>query len=212
MKPAAVRHWFEDFNRPAETVETAPPEPTFSASDLATARHEAWNEGFIAAGRGQARDNARATEQAFAALLARSDEIDRELERVAERNAAAITRWLVQAFVTTLPALASASLLGRARLATGLLQTNLRSQSRIEVRAGGGPIVACETMHDAWRQIEQWYANDPPPGDIMIDWQQGRAIIDTQRTWDQIRAAILPLAEDPDQMFTANPGEYLSHV
>ncbi|WP_428487335.1 hypothetical protein [Rhodopila sp.] len=212
-------HLFENFNLPeavADAADTAPAEPTFSASALSAARQEAWNDGYLAASVAHARDLGQECRQVFADLLARSEDMDRKLGAIAEQSAASVARWLVGTFVAAFPVLAAAGPDGRIQVVADLLQPVLRSQSRIELRDRTGSSTFCESMHDVWRQIETRQTEDPTAGDIIVAWPQGEARISSTQIWDDIRAAIMPLAtdaaDDPPVHFTIKRTEFTGHV
>jgi hypothetical protein len=200
MTAHALAGLFEDFNLPAVAVDAAelpPPEPTFTTAELTAARQQAWNDGYMTASTADGRNIAREGRQVFGDMLARSDELDIWLGAMAERNATALARWLVSAFVTAFPDLSNGSPAGRTRAVMELLQSALRSQSKIEVHDSAGRVVSFHTMHDVCRQIESQQVENPAAGNIVIAWQQGEAQIDLARTWADIRSAIMPLASDP---------------
>lgn len=190
---------FEDFNLPKKPPEEpTPSEPTFSVADLAAARLEAWNDGYLTAAAANATNLQRDGQTVFAELLARSDDIDKGLGLMAEQNAALIARWLVDTFVAAFPELANQPLAGRRRAVMDVLHSALRSQSKIEVRGERKPSISFHTMHDVCRQIEAQQIEDPSDSSIIIAWQQGEAQIDPSRTWEDIRQAIMPLAAADD--------------
>lgn len=196
-KPRAMTFLLEDFNQPEQAADAAdapPPEATFSASELAAARMEAWNDGYLAARGANAGNAGREAQKASADLLTRSDALDKRLEEIAERNAASVARWLVATFVTAFPHLPHGSMAARTGIVASLLQSTLMSQSTIEVRGGEGPAVSCRTMYEVYRQIEARQIEDPSGSNIVIAWQQGEARLDPSRTWEDIRSAIMPLA------------------
>jgi hypothetical protein len=193
---SSLARMLEDFNLPervAEAADALPPEPTFSVSELAAARLEAWNDGYMAAAAADGNNRGRDEQRVFAELLARTEEIDQRLEQMIAQNATAIARWLVAAFTAALPSLSEGSKEGRIGAVMDLLGSALKSQSKIELRAAAGVTVSFHSMHDVCRQIETWQADEPTDG-ITIAWQQGEALIDPSRTWEEIRNAILPLA------------------
>jgi hypothetical protein len=223
---------FEDFNLPEQPPEDPiPPEPTFTVAELATARQEAWNDGYLAAAAAGNRDVDRDGQRIFADLLARADDIDNGLEQMAEHNAAAIARWLATAFETALPNLSDGAMVGstradgamvgstradgamdgrtradgamdgRTRAVMDLLRSALRSQSKIELHDETGTTVSFHNMHDVCRQIETRQTDEPRDRSIAIAWQQGEARIDASRTWDEIRDAFLPLADAAESSF-----------
>jgi hypothetical protein len=193
----AAARLFEDFNLPAKSAEAAdapPAEPAFTVAELSTARQEAWNDGYLAAAASNSHILGRDGQRIFAELLARADDIDKGLELMAERNAAAIARWLAAAFVTALPNLSDGSMAGRTSAVMDLLRAALRSQSKIELHGETGTAVSFRNMHDVCRQIESQQTDEPTDGSIVIAWQQGEAEINPTRTWEEIRTAIMPLA------------------
>jgi hypothetical protein len=193
----AAARLFEDFNLPATPAEDAdapPAEPTFTVAELSAARQEAWNDGYLSAAAANSHILGRDGQRIFAELLARADDIDKGLELMAERNAAAIAHWLAAAFVAALPNLSDGSLPGRTRAVMDLLRSALRSQSKIELHNETGTTVSFHSMHDVCRQIESQQTDEPSDGSIIIAWQQGEAQINPARTWDEIRTAIMPLA------------------
>jgi hypothetical protein len=199
MTVHALAGLFQDFNLPvvsASPAELVPAEPTFTAAELAAARDEAWNDGYMTGSNADGQNIAREGRQVFGDMLARSDELDKWLGAMAEQSASALARWLVSAFVTAFPDLSNGSPTGRTRAVMELLQSALRSQSKIEVHDSAGHVVSFHTMHDVCRQIETQQAEDPSGGSIVIAWQQGEAQIDLSRTWADIRNAIMPLVFD----------------
>jgi hypothetical protein len=214
-KARVVARWFEDFNRVSEEAEAAadaPPERTYTASEMSAARQEAWNDGFLAASRGQVSATARGSELLFQELLSQAEALDRKLDTTTEQHATSITRWLARNIMTALPDLSAAAMADRTRLVAGMLRTALRSQSRIEVRAGGKAVMICETMQDLCYQITRHEMIDHSTGDIVIAWDQGEARIDIEQTWDRIKAAILPLTGDIQQTVATTQTERHSHV
>jgi hypothetical protein len=215
-RPGAALCLFEDFNRPdRQDADAPPPPPTFSEVELAAAREEAWNDGYLVATKAAERRWEDQSRQVFEELMAGAQEMDRKLDEMAEHNAASVARWLIQTFVTAFPALSASAALARTQRVADLLHSTLRSHSRIEVRHDDGPTVTCETMEEAWRHIEARHREDPAAGDIVVAWPQGQVLIDPQRAWEEIRAAILPIAADsgtePFHM-TIKQGEYPNHV
>jgi hypothetical protein len=202
-----IAQWFEDFGRPDEDhgIEAAPSEQVFLAADLASARQEAWNEGYLAACRATQQEAARAVRQSFVDLLVQSEALDRRLDRLAEQNAVAIAHWLADAFIAALPSLSPAALRSRTEIAATLLHDTLRHATRIEISGGAGPVVACEALEDAWHEVERRLAEDPAPDDLTIGWPRGGAHLQAERSWADIRAAIQPLLEPyeplPEQLF-----------
>jgi hypothetical protein len=193
----AAARLFEDFNlpaKPAEAADAPPAEPTFTVSELAAARQEAWNDGYLAAAAANNHILGRDGQRIFAELLARADDIDKGLELMAERNAAALAHWLAAAFVTALPNLSDGSMAGRTSAVMDLLRSALRSQSKIELHRETGNTVSFHNMHDICRLIESQQTDEPTDGSITIAWQQGEAQINPTRTWEEIRTAIRPLA------------------
>jgi len=210
--------WFEDFGNPADdaVTEAAPPEEVFHAADIAAARQEAWNEGYLAACRATQHETARAARQGFADLLAQSEALDRRLDQLAEQNAAAIAQWLAEAFIAALPSLSHAALRSRTELAASLLHETLRHATRIEVSGGPDPVVVCEALEDAWREVERRCAEDLAPDGVTIAWPRGGAHLQAERSWAEIRAAIQPLLEphdpNPEQLFRIEHAGICSHV
>ena len=215
LTTSAIPHWFEDFNRAAEVNEPedeAAPEQTYTAAEMAAARLEAWNDGFVAASRGQAATHANANDRLYREMLSQAEQLDQKLDNAAERNATLIARWLARNVAAVLPDLSATVMADRTSRVAALLRSALRSQTRIELRIGNEPVTMCETMQDLCQQIAQRNLADHPPDDVTITWEHGEARIDLEQTWQRIRAAILPLADNADQ--TVNPGqrECLSHV
>lgn len=211
----AIPRWFEDFNRAAELPEAeddAPPEATYTAAELAAARLEAWNDGFVAASRGQAATHANVNDRLYRDMLSQAETLDQKLDIAAERNATLIARWLARNVIAVLPDLSAAVMADRTRRVAAMLRSALRSQTRIELRVGGETVMMCETMQDLCQQIAQRNLTDHPPGDVTIAWEHGEARIDLEQTWHRIRAAILPLADNADQTVNPGQGECLSHV
>jgi hypothetical protein len=210
---------FEDFSQPEKPVGAAdapPPEPTFDAAELAAARLESWNDGYLASAAASSHSLDRDGQTIFADLLARADDMDEKLGQMAEQNAIAIARWLAVTFATAFPNLSDGSMVGRTRAVVNLLQSTLRSQSKIEVRGERGPTVSFHSMHDVCREIETQQIEDPTGGSIFIAWQQGEAQINPSRTWDDIRSAIMPVAagEAAENSFElrVTQGESIRHV
>ena len=145
-------------------------------------------------------------------MLSQAEQLDQKLDNAAERNATLIARWLARNVAAVLPDLSATVMADRTSRVAALLRSALRSQTRIELRIGNEPVTMCETMQDLCQQIAQRNLADHPPDDVTITWEHGEARIDLEQTWQRIRAAILPLADNADQ--TVNPGqrECLSHV
>lgn len=219
-----VARLFENFNLPdgpPEDADLAPPEPTFTVAEMSATRNEAWNEGYITASRSGARALGRESQQVFADLLARAEDMDDRLDAMAEHYADAIARWLVQVFVTAFPAMAADSMDGRIRRVAEQLRPVLRSQTRIGVRDATGCAVWCETMADVWRHVQTRQVEEPACGDIVISWPQGEARISNETTWQAILAAVMPLlgddaaadaAADAGFQFIVRPLELIEHV
>jgi hypothetical protein len=192
----SLARMLEDFNLPeqlAEAADAPPAEPTYSVSELAAARQEAWNDGYMAAVAADGCNRGHNEQRIFAELLSRADDIDQRLEQMIVQNATAITRWLVATFMVALPNLSDGSKEDRVGAVMDLLGSALRSQSKIELRNATGATVSFHSMHDVCRQIAMWQA-DEPTDEITIAWQQGEAQINSARIWEEIRSAILPLA------------------
>jgi hypothetical protein len=210
---------FENFNLPDgadDEADALPPEPMFSQAELAAARAEAWNDGYLAAARQTAERLARDARLVFADLLARSEEMDSQLVAMAEQNAAAVAHWLADSFVAAFPGLAAAAMDQRIRRVAELLQPVLKSQVNIEVHDGSGPPVRCDSLSDVWRHIQARQTEHPTGGDIVVAWPRGEARISGDAAWQDIRAAMMPLTQDaPDDAafrFTIKRTEYAGHV
>ncbi len=136
-----IAQWFEDFGWPAEdpVIDVTSPEEVYLAADLAAARQEAWNEGYLAACRATQHEAARVVRQSFADLLAQSEALDRRLDRLAEQNAAAIAHWLAEAFIAALPGLSQIAMRGRTEPAASLLHDTLCYATRVEI-SGAEPV------------------------------------------------------------------------
>ncbi len=196
MISSSLARMLEDFGLPERAAEAAnapPAEPTYSISELAAARLEAWNDGYMAAVAADGNSRGSDERRIFAELLSRADDIDQRLEQMIAQNATAIARWLVATFIAALPGLSDGSKQDSTGVVIDLLGAALRSQSKIELRSANGASVSFHSMHDVCRQIEAWQTDEPTDG-ITIAWQQGEAQINSSRTWEEIRNAILPLA------------------
>jgi len=115
-----------------------------------------------------------------------------------------------------LPGLSPAAMRSRTELAVSLLHDTLRHATRVEISGGARPVVACEALEDAWREVEQRCGEDPMPDSVTIAWPRGGAHLQAERSWAEIRAAIQPLLEpyDPDseQLFHIENTGISSHV
>lgn len=213
-----VAAWGEDFGRPVEEPPNlaAPPEPVFTAAEVEAARRQAWNEGYMTAA-GASRVAAGSDAAAlFAGVLRQADLWDRRLEQLVDRSAVALAGWLAEALLAALPDLTSAAMAARQQVAAGLLRDTLRVATRIEVSGGDVLAERYGSLEDAWRDVAHRLEVAPAAADITIGWPGGAASFELARTWQRIRAAMLPVQAaheaGPETLFLLKQEEKAVHV
>jgi hypothetical protein len=188
-----IARWFESFDRaPEPQAVAAPADVEAVPTDVETARQEGWNEGFLAAGRAGLLLSARASGSDAAALLTQLETLDQRMDGVAEAYATAISAWLIDVLDAVAPSLMHDEMTQVAARTAAVLHRTLRCMTGLEVRADGGAAISCSSAEEAWRQLMRLRDETPAAQAVSICWPNGSASFDQQRTWAEIRAAIMP--------------------
>lgn len=190
----------EDFDLPPSF---ATPEPEIIAPDLqnaalASARADAWAEGYVA-GRAEAEAEVGRAAAAMVETLARElIEARRDLTAQCEASAQAIAQLFLDALASVFPLLCERHGPAEARAVARVLLPGLSQEAEIVLRAS--PTLVADMEEEVLRTIpedERARVRIVPdatlrPGDLRVRWRAGTAVRDGTALWQAVVAALAP--------------------
>ena len=200
MARRALAFFAEDFDAQG-APENAPAEqtaaPVFTDVEMEAARAVAWQEGH-AAGRNEAEQALEREQQRLLGVMA--EELARtRAEHLAQSEAAAgeLTRLLLGALGAMMPAFCARHGAGEIQAIVAEILPPLVNEAHVRVQAPPEQIAALRQSiarldPDLVRAVRVVPAPQMGPSDIAIRWQQGEAVRDAARIWNNIAAILAP--------------------
>lgn len=198
---------------PEESVEAAPPPPSFSEAELEAAREVAF-----AAGREAGTSEAlggleQRTATALESAIAQIETLLSDQAAAAETRRAVAMRLSIKAVETLFPTLVQSSALAEIEAAIGSALTKLEDEPRVVIRVAdeaAEPLrerlaaLGAEARFDG--QLVLLPDDALGPGAVRVEWASGGAERDSHRLWQELRATIEGhLASLPETTFTEPP-------
>ncbi len=197
----------EDFDapEPMSAPPAAPPmpaepvviEPTFSLIDLQRATERARQEERMAARQQAEQDAAVLRTQALVQLADAVAQSRSEAARIVAEAAEATAQTLLATIAALLPAVAAAHGQAEAAALLRLLLPAMANEPRLTVRAHPALLAGLRqetrTLLEAGNTVVEWTGSETMlPGDIVVRWQDGSMIRDTNALCAQVQALLVP--------------------
>ncbi len=187
----------EDFDQPERVAEPDAIEPVYTAAELAKAREAAWREGNAGGQQEAAASDAAATRRAIEAMAAQwADASDAAAAR-AEQTADAIARLLLDSLAAAFPTLCACYGEAEVQAIVRSVLPALTQEQVITVRTNR--LTAPSLVREIGRldpafaaRVQIVECDLMTPGDVKIDWHNGRAIRDATALWEQVAAVLAP--------------------
>jgi flagellar assembly protein FliH len=187
----------EDFDQPERLAEPDAIEPVYSAAELSSLREAAWREGNAAGQQEAAASDAAATRRAVESMAAQCTDARDAATARAEQTADAIARLLLDSLAAAFPMLCACYGEAEVQAIVRSVLPALTQEQAVTVRTNR--LTAPSLVREIGRldpafaaRVQIVECDAMTPGDVKIDWHNGRAIRDATALWEQVAAVLAP--------------------
>jgi flagellar biosynthesis/type III secretory pathway protein FliH len=187
----------EDFDQPERVAEPDAIEPVYSAADLTNLSEAAWREGNAAGQQEAAASDAATTRRAIESLAAQCTDARDAATARAEQTADAIARLLLDSLAAAFPVLCACYGEAEVQAIVRSVLPALTQEQVVTVRTNR--LTAPALVREIGRldpalaaRVQIVECDAMTPGDVKIDWHNGRAIRDATALWEQVAAVLAP--------------------